>query len=95
MGHYALPAFCTVLGWWSLTGLILVLDGCHPRTFPTSLLTATAVLGAALWGLDVTSTETTVGAAYGAFACTLLIWGWIEMSFLMAGRTIGPQRFAQ
>jgi hypothetical protein len=49
------------------------------------------VLAAASGGLADAADETTVGAAYLAFACALAVWGWHEMSFLM-GVVTGPRR---
>ena len=53
-----------------------------------------SVLGvAALLLLRWSSLIPTIGGACGAFAATLLIWGWLEMSFLF-GVVTGPRRTA-
>jgi putative photosynthetic complex assembly protein 2 len=52
---------------------------------------ASALAAAALWGLHVTSGWETPAAAYIAFVCALMIWGWNEMAFLM-GYLSGPRR---
>jgi putative photosynthetic complex assembly protein 2 len=81
------------LAWWFATGAILYLDGLPPRTFRWSLLGATIVLAAALVGLELTSAQTSVAAAYAAFGCGVLVWGWLEMTFLMGWLT-GPRKQA-
>ena len=57
------------------------------------MLGATALLGAALYGLAASSDDASVAGAYCAFTCGLLIWGWHEISFLM-GFVTGPRRDA-
>lgn len=88
---YGIPAAFAAFVWWSSTGVILFLDGLPRRTFPWSMGAASLLLVLALVGLDASSRETTVSAAYQAFFCAVLIWAWLEMSFLM-GFIIGPRR---
>ena len=91
MAQYVLPILFTLLVWWAGTALILFLDGRARSTFAWSMGAATVVLAGALYGLHATRADTSVGAAYCAFACTVLVWAWIEMSFLM-GYVTGPRR---
>jgi putative photosynthetic complex assembly protein 2 len=58
-----------------------------------SLAAATALLAPALYGLVRSAGETTVEGAYAAFACAVIVWGWIELSFL-TGVLTGPRRQA-
>jgi putative photosynthetic complex assembly protein 2 len=88
---YAVPILFTLLVWWAGTALVLYLDGRARGTFRWSMAGASAVLGAALYGLYATRGDTTVGAAYCAFTCSVLVWAWIEMSFLM-GYITGPRQ---
>lgn len=90
---YALPAAVTALAWWGATGVIAFLDGLPRRTFPTSLLGATLVLLASLYGLWATRGDASVAAAYLAFACGLGVWSWLEITFLM-GFVTGPRKHA-
>jgi putative photosynthetic complex assembly protein 2 len=83
-----------LLVWWASTGVILYLDGMPRRTFSRSLLGATLVLAAALYGIANLRGETTVMSAYLSFACGVGVWGWLEMSFLM-GYVTGPRRHAR
>ena len=80
----------TLLIWWLSTGIILYLDSLPPRTFRWSMLGATAILIGALCGLAMSSVHHTVAAAYIAFTCAVLVWGWLEMAFLM-GFITGPR----
>jgi putative photosynthetic complex assembly protein 2 len=60
------------------------------QTYGVSMLTATAAAGMGLFGLWVTSTDTTVSSAFCGFTCALVVWAWHEMSFL-AGYVTGPR----
>jgi putative photosynthetic complex assembly protein 2 len=88
---YGLPVLYALFVWWFSTGLILWLDGLPRRTFRWSLLGATILALAALHGLATSSADASIGGAYLAFTCGLLIWGWHEISFLM-GFVTGPRR---
>ena len=90
MSPYAFPVLFTFLVWWVSTGVILYLDGRPRATYRTSMAGATVVLAAALYGLFATRADASVAGAYAAFACSVLVWGWIEMSFLM-GFVTGPR----
>jgi putative photosynthetic complex assembly protein 2 len=93
MMAYAQPALYAVLVWWFTTGVILFLDGLAPRTFRLSFTAATLMLGLAIVCLWQTMADTSPGGAYAAFSCAILVWGWLEMSFLM-GFITGPRRLA-
>ena len=87
---YAYPLLFALFVWWFGTGLVLMLDGLPRRTFRWSMLGATVVLAAAYAGLAQTASLTTTAGAYAAFTYALLVWCWIEMSFLM-GFVTGPR----
>ncbi len=82
--------FATVL-WFVSTGLVLWLDRLPSTTWPLSIVAATVVSGFAMGGIIMTASETGDLAAYVAFSCALVLWGWHEMSFLM-GFVTGPNR---
>lgn len=88
-----LPALCALVLWWFSTGVIIYLDGLPVRTFRWSMIGATGLLVAALFGLVQSTQDTSIAGAYLAFGCTLVIWGWLEMSFYM-GYVTGPRRHA-
>lgn len=87
------PALFVVAVWWSTTGLILFLDRLPPATFRWSLAAATVALVGALLGLEWSSGTTTPTGACVAFASAVVVWGWLEMTFLM-GAITGPRRHA-
>ncbi len=89
----ALAAGFASLVWWFTTGVILYLDGLAPRTFRWSMAGATAALAAAVYTLRESAMDSSVAGAYAAFTSAILIWGWLEMSFLM-GFITGPRKRA-
>ncbi len=91
MSEYVYPALFALFIWWFSTGVIIYLDGLPRRTFRWSMLGATVVLGGSLYGLAVSSADTSVTGAYIAFTCGLLAWGWQEISFYM-GYVTGPRK---
>jgi putative photosynthetic complex assembly protein 2 len=87
----ALPLlFATVL-WFVATGVVLWLDRLPQETWPFSIVAATVASGFAMGGIIMTAPLTSSAAAYVAFACALVLWGWHELSFLM-GFVTGPNR---
>lgn len=81
----------TLFVWWFSTGAILYLDGLPRSTYKYSFAAATLVLIAALYGLDHSAADTSVSGAVIAFSSSLMVWGWLEMSFLM-GYITGSRR---
>lgn len=91
MLSYLLPVLSVVLSWWAGTALILHLDGLPRATFGRSMRQATIVMLGALAGLVLSADSHETHAAYAAFGCALVLWGWLEMSFLM-GFITGPRK---
>lgn len=83
----------TLFVWWSSTGAILYLDrlprATHARSFALMSLVMLAALAGLAWLRDAGGSL----GAYGAFSCALLVWGWVEMAFLM-GFVTGPRTTA-
>ncbi len=77
--------------WWFSTGVVLLLDGLPRKTFGRSMGAASLIGVAALICLSRTSQHATVAGAYAAFLCALLVWAWIELSFL-TGWITGPNK---
>ncbi|WP_310496514.1 putative photosynthetic complex assembly protein PuhE [Sandarakinorhabdus sp.] len=91
MSELVLPLlFATVL-WFVATGFVLWLDQLPSHTWPISIMIATIASGFAMGGVITTAELTSPAAAYAAFACALVLWGWHELSFLM-GFVTGPNR---
>ena len=93
MAELALPVIATLALWWASTGAILFVDGLERRTFARSFAAATALLLAALWGIEASSRAATPASALCAFACGLAIWGWQLASFYL-GYVTGPRKTA-
>lgn len=93
LAAYAPPALLAAALWWGGTALVLRLDGRPRETFAASMAAATAVLAASLWGLWATADLATPLGACFAFACSVGVWGWVELSFL-TGLVTGPGRDA-
>jgi putative photosynthetic complex assembly protein 2 len=83
MFDYLLAVGIALLGWWLSTGIILYLNllpqGSHRWSMAGMSLLAIASL-ASLPG--VAETSTVLHAAQG-FCIALVLWGWLEMSYLM------------
>jgi putative photosynthetic complex assembly protein 2 len=87
---FGLPATYTALLWWFATGTILLLIRRPERTYRATLLCATMLLGLALALLRRSGFTVTSGGAYVSFAGALLVWAWLEITFL-TGYITGPQ----
>jgi putative photosynthetic complex assembly protein 2 len=79
--------------WWAGTSLVLLIDGLPRDRHPRSLWIGGAATFAAFAGLAMTRSQATPAAAYVAFLCAIVVWGWNELSFL-TGRITGPRRSA-
>lgn len=79
--------------WWSATGIILLLARRPRRTYAVTLSAATAVLAGATVLLRWSSEQLTIMGSCLAFGATILIWAWLEMSFLFGALT-GPRQTA-
>ena len=82
MSQIAIPVAYALLVWWFSTGIILYVIGLPRRTYPVSTLTAGALLVAALWVLAAGGQGTAAWDAYVAFTGALIIWGFVEVTFL-------------
>jgi putative photosynthetic complex assembly protein 2 len=91
MSQYLLPVLFTLFVWWFSTGSILWLGRLSRRHFAPVMLGATMVLGFAIVGLHISAAHTSVGSAYCAFTCAVLVWGWQEIAFLL-GYVTGARR---
>ena len=91
MSDILLPGAYALFLWWSSTGLVLYLDGLHPRTFRRSMNAATLVFAVSLLGLLLTRDSTSIAGAIAGFTFGFFAWGWQEISFYL-GYVTGPRR---
>ena len=78
-----------MLGWWFSTGVILMLNHLPRHTHRWSFAGATVLMLASLALLPTVSLQATSAGAVAGFMLSLLIWGWLEMGYLM-GFVTGP-----
>jgi putative photosynthetic complex assembly protein 2 len=76
--------------WWFSTGAVLLLVGRSGRFEGVRAFVAAGLLAGSLCGLALTAGDASVGGAYAAFTCTILLWGAQEIAFL-AGWLTGPR----
>lgn len=87
----AVAALTAIFVWWAATGAILWL-ATRRRLNGFALSAGTAPLAAlALVGLDHAGADPSAGGAYLGFLAAILLWGWIELTFL-TGVVTGPNR---
>jgi putative photosynthetic complex assembly protein 2 len=86
-----LACFGAVLGWWLGTGIILWLNHLPRHTLRWSLAGATALLLLTLAALPTLAQDTSGRGLALAFVAALVIWGWLELSYL-SGLVTGPRR---
>ena len=91
MLELGLASLAAIALWWGSTGAILYLDGLPPRTFRWSMLGGSVLAAASLVGIVATRDSTSASAAFCAFSCGLIVWGWQAMTFYM-GYITGPRR---
>ncbi|MEQ8660346.1 MAG: putative photosynthetic complex assembly protein PuhE [Gammaproteobacteria bacterium] len=89
MSELVVPLLYVLLAWWFSTGLIVFLDSLPRRTYRWSLLGASVVTALAVAAVLTSSTRTDAGGAYLGFTGGLVVWGWLEMTYLM-GFLTGP-----
>ncbi len=90
MLQLGLPVAFALFVWWFSTGLIIFLDNLPQKTFRYSMLGGTFVAVMALDALAWSAWRTDAASDYCAFACGVLVWGWLEMSFYL-GYVTGPR----
>jgi putative photosynthetic complex assembly protein 2 len=79
----------TVFGWWFSTGLILLLNHLPLRTHRWSMAALSIFCLFTFYQILPTSADTSLAAALIAYGQALVIWGWLEMGYLM-GFVTGP-----
>lgn len=91
MTPIALAIAVTLFAWWFGTGAIFWLNGLPRRRLVATMACASLLLVIALAGIAATADDTSVAGAYLAFFCGLMVWAWMELTFL-TGLITGPNR---
>lgn len=90
-----IAALVAVFAWWFSTGLILLVvrwaDQDRSLSHRALVVWAIPALALGIAGLVISAASLTIANVYIAFVSVLLVWGWIELAFLM-GIVTGPER---
>jgi putative photosynthetic complex assembly protein 2 len=82
---------CAVLAWYLGTGLVAFANRRAAGRGGSILLGSLLLVGAGAAGIEASLSVATPAGAYVAFLSALLVWGWLEMSYLM-GVITGPEK---
>ncbi len=88
---YILALVIALLGWWVSTGVILFLNHLPTSTYRWSIFAATVFLLLSLITVPMFLHDLSYLGVLIAFLQGLLIWGWLEMTYLM-GFLTGPRK---
>ncbi|WP_373487081.1 putative photosynthetic complex assembly protein PuhE [Blastomonas sp.] len=89
-GHI-LPLVVVLVAWFTSTGAVAWLANRSKATFVRSISWAGFAAGISLSVIVVSAHYPTVASAYVGFFAALVIWGWLELTFL-TGIITGPRR---
>ena len=90
MSEFALALLVALTGWWFSTGVILWLVHRNERHHRTIFVLATATMLLAYYGVGNSVYQSTPQSVVLAFCLALLLWGWLEMGYLMG--FVWPQK---
>ena len=93
MTEYALALLVALTGWWFSTGLVLWLVHRSERHDRSIFAVATVLMLCSFVLVARVAEQLSPAAAVLAFCLALLLWGWLEMSYLM-GFVTGPHNEA-
>ncbi len=91
MVDIAIPAFFALLIWWLGTGIVLFIARLPARTYRISLAMGAMMALAAIAVIVATAETVSAGGAYFAFTAAIVIWGFVELTFL-TGLILGTDR---
>ena len=79
-----------LVAWWLSTALVLGLVSARRRSRPYGMALASVLAVGAAWALVAFRDDATIVGSVGGFVCGLLLWGWLEASYLL-GYLTGPR----
>jgi putative photosynthetic complex assembly protein 2 len=88
-----LPATLTMFIWWFSTGALLILVRLRSSSHALSLALGALVVGGAFAAIEHSLSLPGVEGVWIGFVAAVLIWGWLEMAYLM-GVLTGPVQTA-
>lgn len=91
MTAIAFAVAATLFAWWFGTGAIFWLNGLAAPARRRAVTAASLMLVAALAALAWSARQDGVGAVYLSFLAGLMVWAWVELTFL-TGLITGPNR---
>lgn len=91
MSEFALSLLVALTGWWFSTGVILWLVHRPEQQHRLIFGLSTVLMVLAFWGLSGLVDQWSPKGVVMAFCLALLLWGWLEMGYLM-GFITGPQK---
>lgn len=91
MADIAIPAFFALLIWWSGTGIVLFVARLPARTSRISLAVGAMIALVAVVVIASNAENVSPGGAYLAFTAAIVIWGFVELTFL-TGIVLGTDR---
>ena len=83
------PMILTIVLWWGSTGIIAMLVGRAPKTYPRLIILSSLLGLAGLATLFALREITSLSSAFASLIAALAVWGWIEVTFL-TGKITGP-----
>lgn len=91
MSEFGLALLVALTGWWFSTGVILWLVHRSQRHHRKIFALSTLTMLLAFYGVATSVYESTPQSVVLAFCLALLLWGWLEMGYLM-GFITGPRK---
>jgi putative photosynthetic complex assembly protein 2 len=89
--EFAIPALYALLVWWLGTGIVLTVVRRRTDTYRASLVVGLTLAVAALVVIAASSHKDTELAAYLGFTAAIVVWGFVELTFL-TGLITGPNK---
>jgi putative photosynthetic complex assembly protein 2 len=92
MDGFVASLLFAVLVWWFSTGVLLALVRAPRSSYGWSMAALSVLLVGAMHGMvSVAAEADDTGAAYLSFVCGIVVWAWLEFSYL-TGYLTGPNR---
>ncbi len=91
MAEIGLALLFAVIVWWASTGLVFFLGSLTQISSVVTMTAMTVAGGLALYAIATTAADTSLWGVYVAFLSAIVVWAWVELSFLN-GLVVGPRQ---